>query len=237
LAFPPTHHSVVLAVRSSDPEERERALEAVVAAYWRPVHRYLRARWGAPDEDAKDLAQGFFMAMLEKGSLARFDPGKGRFRTYLLACLDAYAANERRAASRLKRGGGTTLLPLDAAGPGGEVLDVPDGRDLHAAFQKEWAKGLFSLAVAALRARCLGTSKEVAFVLFERYDLDGDASERPSYADLAQELALPVTQVTNHLAWARRAFRDEVLGQLRAITASDEEFRMEARCILGYEAP
>jgi DNA-directed RNA polymerase specialized sigma24 family protein len=238
VAFPETHHSVVLAVRSADRLERERALETVLAAYWRPVFRHVRARFRVPDEEAEDLAQGFFTAALEKGWLARYEPARGRFRSYLLACLDAFVANQRRDGRRLKRGGGATLVPLESEDADGETreLQLSDGSDLEAEFQREWARGLFALAVAALRQRCLGTSREVAFLLFERYDLeDQDASERPRYADLAAEFAVPVTQVTNHLHWARRELRQTVLEKLREITASEEEFRSEARALFGAE--
>jgi hypothetical protein len=69
--------------------------------------------------------------------------------------------------------------------------------------------------------RCRGTSREVAFAVFERYDLeDHDASERPRYADLAAEFSLPVTQVTNHLHWARQELRKTVLEKLREIEQS-----------------
>jgi RNA polymerase sigma factor (sigma-70 family) len=238
LAFPQTHRSVVLAVRSRDEQERARALEAVVAAYWRPVYRHVRARWRAREEEAEDLAQGFFAAALEKGWLARYDPERGRFRSYLLACLQAYVANQRRAGRRLKRGGGITTVPLEAPDADGELRELPlaDGTDLEAEFQREWSRSLFALAVQALRERCRGTSRELAFSLFERYDLaDADESERPRYADLAAEFALPVTQVTNHLHWARRELRASVLEKLREITASEAEFRAEARALLGSE--
>jgi len=238
LAFPETHRSVVLAVRSPDAQERARALEAVVAAYWRPVYRHVRHRWRAREEEAEDLAQGFFAAALEKGWLARYDPARGRFRSYLLACLEAYVANEKRAQHRLKRGGFAPTVPLEGTDADGEPreLQIADGTDLEAEFQREWARGLFALAVTALRARCAGTSRAVAFALFERYDLeDHDASERPRYADLAAEFSLPVTQVTNHLHWARRELRTTVLDKLREITASEEEFRAEARALLGAE--
>jgi len=87
-----------------------------------------------------------------------------------------------------------------------------------------------------LRARCAESGKRVPFALFERYDLDEPAGgARPSYEQLAREHALPVTQVTNHLAWARREFRAIVLDKLRELTASDEEFRAEARDILGVD--
>ena len=44
-----------------------------------------------------------------------------------------------------------------------------------------------------------------------------------------------VTDVTNELAWARRAFREIVLARLREVCASDEEFRAEARDLLGID--
>ena len=239
MAFPQTRRSVVLAVRSDNPEERARALDVLVEAYWRPVFRHVRARWRRDDEDARDLAQGFFAAALEKEWLARFDPARGKFRTYLLACLDGFVAKERRAGRRLKRGGDASFVPLETTGEDGEVRDLPlpDGTDLEAQFQREWARSLFALAVESLRARCASTGKEVAFTLFERYDIEGaEAHDRPTYAQLAADHGLPVTQVTNHLHWARRELRAAVFDRLREITASEEEFRSEARALLGVEA-
>ena len=238
LAFPSTHRSVVLAVRSADPEERARALDTLVGAYWRPVFKYVRMKWRSQGERAEDLAQGFFAAALEKGWLERFDPEKGRFRTFLLSCLDAFVANDLRAAQRLKRGGDVTTVSLEGEDDEGtpREREIADPRDLEAEFQREWARSLFTLAVEALRTRCQGTSKEVAFTLFERYDLEGsEAPERPSYAELAHELGLPVTQVTNHLHWARREFRAAVLAKLREVTANEAEFRAEARALLGTD--
>jgi RNA polymerase sigma-70 factor (ECF subfamily) len=227
-----------LAVRSRDEQERARALEAVVAAYWRPVYHHVRARWRAREEEAEDLAQGFFAAALEKGWLARYEPARGRFRTYLLACLEAFVANQRRDARRLKRGGGVRLVPLESEDADGQTreLQLADGSDLEAEFQREWSRSLVALAVQALRQRCLGTSREVAFALFERYDLeDHDASEQPRYADLAAEFSLSVTQVTNQLHWARLELRKTVLEKLREITASEQEFRAEARALFGAD--
>jgi DNA-directed RNA polymerase specialized sigma24 family protein len=237
LPFPLTQRSVVVAVRSRDPEERARAFDAIVAVYWRPAHRCLRMRWGASDEDAEDLAQGFFAHALEKGVFARFDPARGRFRTYLLTCLDGYAANERRASQRLKRGGGATVIPLDRE-DGAGMEESAAGADLDTYFEREWARSLFSLAVEALRQRCRGTRHETAFRLFEAYDLEGtDAGNQPDYASLAAAHGIPVTQVTNLLAWARREFRAIVLAKLRELTASEEEFRAEARSLLGLDPP
>jgi RNA polymerase sigma factor (sigma-70 family) len=238
MPFPQTRRSVLLAAGSASPEERARALDVLVAAYWRPVFRHVRARWRQHEEDARDLAQGFFAAALEKGWLARFDPERGRFRTYLLSCLDGYVAKEKRAGRRLKRGGDATFVPLESTGEDGESreLPLPGGTDLEAEFQREWARSLFALAVESLRRRSAAAGKQVAFALFERYDIDGaEAHDRPSYAQLAADHGLPVTQVTNHLHWARRELRRAVLDKLREITASEDEFRSEARALLGVE--
>ena len=88
----------------------------------------------------------------------------------------------------------------------------------------------------ALRQWAERTGKQVHFRLFESYDLEGaDAPERPSYSELAAEHGLPVTQVTNDLAAARRELRRLVLERLRELTASEDEFRAEARLILGVD--
>ena len=211
----------------------------LASVYWQPVYRHLRARFRLPEAEAEDLVQGFFAAALEKGWLERFDPGRGRFRSYLLACLDGHVAKERRAGAALKRGGGVSFVPLQAEGEdSARAWAIADGNDLDAAFQREWARSVFAVALDALKARCAGTSREAALAVFRRCDVEGaESDERPSYAALAGEFGLTVSQVTNHLHWARRELRREVLETLRETTASEEEYRAEARALLGVEAP
>jgi hypothetical protein len=45
-SFPVTRWSAIVRARSEDPVERARALESLMAAYWKPVYKYIRARWG-----------------------------------------------------------------------------------------------------------------------------------------------------------------------------------------------
>ena len=53
--------------------------------------------------------------------------------------------------------------------------------------------------------------------------------------ELAAEYGIPVTQVTNWLAAARRDFRSAVLDTLRDLSGSDAEFRADALSLLGIE--
>ena len=239
--FPPTRRSVIDAVRSIDAEERERALEALCAAYWRPVYKYVRLRWHRSPEDAQDLTQGFFAELLERELLDKFDPSKSRLRTYLRLCVDSFVMNEEKAARRQKRGGHSLHLALDFAGAenelGAAVINpaaIPSPDSLEEFFEKEWIRSLFALAVEQLRKLCEERERERTFRLFEEYDLDGN--ENISYERLAQEYGIPVTDVTNALAWARREFRRIALECLREISGSEEEYWREAQAVFGWQA-
>jgi hypothetical protein len=111
---------------------------------------------------------------------------------------------------------------------------IPSPESLEEFFEKEWVRSLFALAVEELRELCLAKERERTFLLFEAYDLDGN--ERISYEQLAQEYGIPLTDVTNALAWARREFRRIALERLREICGSEEEFQREARAAFGWEA-
>ena len=234
--FPPTRLSVLEAVRSDDRAVRLQAFERLAGAYWKPVYKYLRLRWHVSAEDAEDLAQGFFAAAFEKAFFERFDPARGRFRTFLRTCLDGFASKQRAAARAQKRGGGAPHLHLDFAQAEGELVRQPPGAelDLDEYFHREWMRGLFEQAVESLRRRAAETGKGVPFAVFERYDLQR-GTKAVTYADVASELGLPVTQVTNHLSAMRRELRRHLMEALRALCGSEEEFRQEARLLLGRE--
>ena len=239
--FPPTRRSVIDAARSIDAEERERALETLCAAYWKPVYKYVRLRWNRPAEDAQDLTQGFFAELLERELLEKFDAGKSRLRTYLRVCVDSFVMNAEKAARRQKRGGQSIHVALDFAGAehelGAAAVDpsaIPSPESLEDFFEKEWIRSLFALAVEDLRKLCEERERERTFRLFEAYDLAD--SETISYEQLAQEYGIPVTDVTNALAWARREFRRIALERLREISGSEEEYQREARAVFGWQA-
>jgi RNA polymerase sigma factor (sigma-70 family) len=236
--FPSTRHSAVLAAQSPDLLERERGLAILVETYWKPAYKYLRCRFGETNEDAKDLTQGFFARAIEKDFFDGYDPAKGSFRTYLRTCLDRFVSNEKKAALRLKRSPGTPLLALDFDGAESEVSREPAAPDrtMEQYFHDEFVRSLLALSIEKLREECALRGKDIPYRLFERYELDRDPEEQLSYDRLAEEFGIPVTQVTNFLAFARREFRRIVLEKLREITANDREFRDEARSLLGVSS-
>ena len=127
------------------------------------------------------------------------------------------------------------MLSLEFEDAEGELshAEPADPRSMDQYFHDEFVRSLFGLAVEKLREECTLRGKDLPFRLFERYELDRDPDEKMTYEKLAEELHIPVTQVTNFLAFARREFRRIVLEKLREITASDREFREEAKRLLG----
>jgi RNA polymerase sigma factor (sigma-70 family) len=238
--FPATRWSVIEAARSGDPNEKERALETLFAAYWKPIYKYVRVRWTRSAEDAQDLTQGFFTTLLERELLGQYDPTKGRLRTFLRVCIDSFVMNQGKAAQRQKRGGNVLHVSLDFEAAEDELRargramhgDALPSRDsIDQFFEKEWIRSLFSLAVEDLRKLCENRRRETTFRLFEEYDLDGE--QDISYGRLAQKHGIPVTDVTNALAWARREFRRIVLDRLREICGSYDEFQREVVAVFG----
>ena len=239
--FPATRWSVIAGVRSDNRAERTRALDTLCAAYWKPVYKYVRLRWNRAAPDAQDLTQGFFAEMLERELLNRFDAAKSRLRTYLRLCVDSFVINEEKASRRQKRGGEAQHLALDFAGAEEEFASgtieaatIASPQSLEEFFEKEWVRSLFGLAIEDLRALCAAEKRDRAFRLFEAYDLEGD--DKISYAQLARQFEIPVTEVTNALAWARREFRRIALERLREICGSDEEFQRESKAAFGWDA-
>ena len=236
--FPKTAYSLVRDAGDPDPTVRQRALETLIAIYWKPVYTFLRIHLRESNEDAKDLTQGFFAGLLESPTLARFDPSRAKFRTYLRTALERYVANEHKAASRQKRGGAFAHVPLDFEDAEGNLRQHQIGVEADAAtlFQREWVHAILSLALDRLRTRSEAADRALEFACFHRYDVEGpEQDKQPTYADLSAEFGVPVTKVTNMLHAMRQRFRDTLLDVVRESSGSEAEFRADVAVLLGSE--
>ena len=235
--FPVTDCSAIRNVRSNDDEVRQRAFDQILENYWKPVYKYVRIKWNAGNEDAKDLTQGFFAEAFEKNHFNSYDPDKAKFQTFLRTCLDGYISNQHKSDSRLKRGGNLDRVSLDFVRAEEELEQSATSRELDAEdfLYHEWVRTLFTNSLEVMRQRLITSGREVHFQIFSRYDLNEEQNSRPSYAMLAEEFQLDVNTVNNRLAAARREFKTAVLDALREITATEEEFQREAKTLLGVE--
>jgi RNA polymerase sigma factor (sigma-70 family) len=234
--FPVTRHSAIIATRSPDTVERSRAYETLLQSYWKPSYKYIRWKWHASNEDSEDLTQEFFAKAFEKGYFERYDPAKASFHGFLMVCLDRFVANAHKAGRRQKRSGQHPHFSLDFEAAENEFrkYEVADTISAEEYFRREWVRSLFALVVDALKEKCTREDKQTHFKLFELYDLDSEDSKL-SYEALARRFNLKVTDVTNYLAYSRREFRRLVLAKLQEVTATEAEFRREARALLGVD--
>jgi RNA polymerase sigma-70 factor (ECF subfamily) len=146
--------------------------DPLLRLYWKPLYFYVRRR-GIDNETAKDLVQEFLTTLLERRSIERADPSRGRFRTFLLAALDHFLSDWRKKEQRLKRGGGAPVLRFDfATGEHDYSLEVEAGETPEKIACRAWAHELLDqclleldgdpVHVAALRLRLKGADyKEI----------------------------------------------------------------------------
>jgi DNA-directed RNA polymerase specialized sigma24 family protein len=101
-SFPTTRWARVVYARDPMHPHARAAVEELCQLYWYPVYCYLR-RSGVRHDEAEDLTQGFFLYVCEHRTFEKADPVRGRFRSFVLACLKNYASDDRRKQTAAKR--------------------------------------------------------------------------------------------------------------------------------------
>ena len=148
--FATTHWSVVLAAGQGESTRAAAALEQLCCTYWYPLFAFVR-RYGYNQEDAQDVVQEFFARLLAKDYLARANPHKGRFRSFLLTALKNLLCDEHDKASRLKHGGGQAILSLDAQVAEDRYrLEPADAHTPEQLYERSWAAALLERAAGRL---------------------------------------------------------------------------------------
>ena len=116
--------------------------------------------------------------------MAEADPARGRFRSFLRAVCADFLANRRDWEHARKRGGGRTILPIDAAGAEGQYArELADGLTPERIFDRSWALTLLGRVLDQLGREYDEAGKAATFEAL-RGALDGD-TEASSYAVVA----------------------------------------------------
>ena len=149
--FTATHWSVVLAAGKASSPQAEAALARLCQTYWYPLYAFIRRKGHDPHE-AQDLTQEFFARFLQKNYLASVEPRKGKFRSFLLAALKHFLANEWDRRQAFKRGGGQTHISLEELTAENLYLLEP-ARDCTAEkiYERRWALTLLEQTLTRLR--------------------------------------------------------------------------------------
>ncbi|MBI3416522.1 MAG: RNA polymerase sigma factor [Verrucomicrobia bacterium] len=229
-AFATTHWSLVLAAgRDTSPEARA-AMETLCRAYWYPLYAYVRRR-GHSSEDAQDLAQEFFHRLLACDWVARADKTRGRFRTFLLSGLQNFLANEWRKANRLKRGGGTATIALDALEAEERYRVEPaDVASADKLFERRWALTLLDRVLARLQAEEAAAGANKRFEAL-RGVLLGEPSEE-GYAALARRFGVTESTVKSWVHRLRARYRELLREEVGQTVGNAEETQDELQHLM-----
>ncbi len=219
--FATTHWSVVLQAGQPGAPGYQQALETLCRGYWFPLYAYLR-RHGYDSHQAEDYTQAFFCKVLEKQVLRLADSKRGRFRSFLLATLKNFLADEHDRARAQKRGGGRKLLSIDFNEAENQyALEPADRLSPEKLFDKSWALTVLERTMACLKTELAGKNKKELFDHLKIY-LTAEKGSIP-YRDTAAELNMTEAAVRTAVHRLRRHYRKSLRDEIaQTVTTEDQ---------------
>jgi RNA polymerase sigma-70 factor (ECF subfamily) len=225
--FATTHWSVVLAAGRSADAQAAAALEQLCRTYWYPLYAYVR-RQGHHPEDAQDLTQAFFANLLTKDFLDGVGPEKGRFRSFLLACLKHFLVDEWEKARTAKRGGNCPALPLDMEKAEERYrLEARVEANPESLFERRWALELLDRALDRLRHEAVASAKAQVFDELQACLLGERLAE--TYAQVGSRLGMSETAVKVTVHRLRERYRDLLREEIARTVTHPSEIEEEMR--------
>jgi RNA polymerase sigma factor (sigma-70 family) len=225
--FATTHWSVVLAAGQPDSSRHHQALETLCRTYWFPLYAYLRLQ-GYDSHQAEECTQAFFARILEKHDLRLADPERGKFRSFLLATLKHFLADESDRAQALKRGGGRKVLSLDLQDAETRYALEPAAQSSpEKLFEKSWALTILDRTMTRLKAESASTNKQRLFNRLKPY-LTMESGSAP-YRDAAAELEMTEGAVKVAVHRLRTRFRELLRDEIAQTVAAEHQIDEEIR--------
>lgn len=227
--FITTRWTQVLAARG-DSETARLALSELCSAYYAPVLSFL-THTGCGPEDPRDVAHGFFAALLERDCLADVQQDRGRFRSYLLGALKHFVANRRLHASREKRGAAAEHLSLESGSDTWVELPlVAQLPQMDALFDHEWAVAVVERALAELQQEATAAGSLRQFTVLKAWlSFDADPG---SQLDAATRLGINEGAVKVAVHRLRRRFRELVRSEITQTIPAGDDLDAELRHLM-----
>jgi RNA polymerase sigma-70 factor (ECF subfamily) len=225
--FATTHWSLVAAAGRSSSPEASSALAMLCKTYWYPLYAFVR-RKGADPHDAQDLTQEFFAWLLARRNLRAADRQRGKFRTFLLAALQNFLANQWRKGRAQKRGGGHSPLPLDfRSGEERYIREPVHELTAEKVFERRWALTLLDEAVSKLRMEYASAGKEDLFQALKGV-LGGESPTAP-YSETAPQLGVSEGALKTAAHRLRRRCRELLRAEIAQTVTGPDEIDEELR--------
>ena len=225
--FATTHWSVVSAAGKPESTKYLQALESLCRTYWFPLYAYLR-RQGYDCHQAEDYTQAFFAHLLEKRGLRLADPRQGKFRSFLLAALKNFVANELDKIRAQKRGGGEKIISLDVKDAEQQYgLEPIHQLTPEKIFERSWAMTVLTRTMAALQAEFVSKNKQKLFENLKVYLTIKKSSI--SYQDAATQLNMSEAAVKVAVHRLRKRYRELLRNEIASTVTNEEQIAEEIR--------
>jgi RNA polymerase sigma factor (sigma-70 family) len=221
--FVTTRWTIVLTAGRTDTQAHA-ALEKLCQTYWYTLYAYVR-RQGHSPEDAQDLTQEFFTKLIAKNYVRDVDRSKGKFRSFLLASLKHFLANEWDKSRAQKRGGGQTIVSLDAETR--YRLEPADVVSADKIFERRWALTLLDEVLKRLRDEYAADGKVKLFEQLKE-TLTGERGTIP-YAKLGDRLGMTEGAVKVAVHRLRQRYRETLRAEIAETVSGPEEVDEELR--------
>jgi RNA polymerase sigma-70 factor (ECF subfamily) len=210
----------------------KQALSELCSAYYEPVVAFLR-RSVRDADTARDVAHEFFAKVLAQPNLYGAEPGRGRFRSYLLGALKHHLGNRREFAARQKRGGGAVTIPLDAGSDTSPGVDPADSQTLppDREFERQWALHTLRRATDALEREWRHAGKADEFAALQ--PLIASEPAAGALASLAVARNESPATLRKTVSRMRQRFRQHVKAQLAPTLAERADLDDEMRALLA----
>jgi len=225
--FAATSWTNVLAAQRTGSPEAAAALEKLCGTYWYPLYAYLR-RKGSDPHKAQDLTQEFFYRLINENYLGAVDRQRGKFRSFLLAALNHFVSNQRDYERAAKRGGGMTILSLEAANDGETRFLREPSLELspEKIFERNWFLALFEQALARLREE-VGSGRSEVFDQLKQFIVDD--AEAGDYNAAAQRVNMTPNAVAVTVHRWRDRYKKLVHEEVVRTVADPSEIEEELR--------
>jgi RNA polymerase sigma-70 factor (ECF subfamily) len=221
--FPTTRLSLVLAAAREPNTQCGEALAALCRIYWQPLYAFVRRR-GYGHEEAQDLTQSFIARVLEKNVLREFQRERGRFRSFLLASLKNFLANEKDAEQAKKRGGAAPQVPISQ-------IELRDDATPEKIFEKQWASAVLNRVLGQLQEEFGREGKSDRFGPLSAC-LTGE-EDRVRYRQLARQLDMSEGAVKVAIHRLRRRFHEALREEISMTVTEDGDISDEIRYLLS----
>lgn len=228
--FATTRWSLVLHAGRSGSTGADDALASLCRTYWFPLYAHVRRRGHRP-HDAEDLTQAFFVRLLAQRTLERADPARGRFRSFILAVLDRFLADEWDKVRAQKRGGGQEVVSLNVEAAERRLeLEAPEAGSPDQAFDRRWAGALLEHVLQQLETEYAAAGRAGLFDALKPTLIGARASQ--PYAALAAQLGSTEGALKVAVHRLRQRYRELLEAGIADTVATPEAAAEEKRHLI-----